>query len=829
MANSKYTSEEITVLKGLEAVRKRPGMYIGTTGLEGVQHLIHEIVDNSVDESMAGFCDTVEITLNENGSVTVTDNGRGIPVDVKKGTGRSALDIVMTTLHAGGKFENKSYQVSGGLHGVGASVVNALSEHLTVYVKRDGFLNKQEYARGKMLTEIEKTPLEASSKNETGTSITFLPDNVIFKNIDYDYKKITDRFRQMAYLNPNLTIRFNSKFHASLWPNNSTTFRFTGGVQSYVRSLNRSRSPIHQNIATINGTLSPDDAKAKVDTPVIVDIAFQYNETFQENVLSFANCIVTPEGGTHLTGFRRSLTRAINNYGKKNGLLKDDLKDVSGDDVREGLMAVISVKLGEPQFEGQTKSKLGNPEIESAVTSLMTQQLSEYLEDNPNDAKLILEKAATAARAREAAKKARDLVIRKNAMEGGALPGKLADCTEKDPAKSELFLVEGDSAGGSAKQGRDRRFQAILPLRGKILNVEKARPDKMLGHAEIAALITATGTGIGLEDYDASKLRYHKIVIMTDADVDGAHIRTLLLTFFYRNMSQLIGDGNLFIAQPPLYKGSKGKSSQWLFSESEKDGWMAEKVFGKLKIIGNKNKDLVLEKAGLGILASNIREYIDSFRGFESLEIPSTVIKKLVSDPEFGNLDFNQLISENQAPEDPQASFDDLIQESPEGDEGDENFEEIIEEIIEEDIPEITHDIDDFQVTRSIFEHPTLNRLKSLHKIIGKYIDQESFDVFKGDENISSNVSWKEIPSILESNADNTGVSIQRYKGLGEMNADQLWETTMDPENRVLLQVTADDATAADELFRKLMGDDVAPRRRFIQTNALEVKNIDIA
>ena len=789
MANSKYTSEEITVLKGLEAVRKRPGMYIGTTGLEGVQHLIHEIVDNSVDESMAGFCDTVEIILNSDGSVTVSDNGRGIPVDVKKGTGKSALEIVMTTLHAGGKFESKSYQVSGGLHGVGASVVNALSESLTVSVKRDGFLHEQKYSRGKIITEIEKTPLDASIKNETGTTITFMPDIEIFKTIDYSFKNITTRFKEMAYLNPGLTIRFRSDFHQDLWPSNQITYMFTGGVQSFVRSLNRSRTPIHPNIASINGKLSPDDAKSKVETPVIVDIAFQYNETFQENVLSFANCIVTPEGGTHLTGFRRSLTRAINNYGKKNGILKDDLKDVSGEDVREGLMAVISVKLGEPQFEGQTKAKLGNPEIESAVTSLMTQQLTEYLEDNPNDAKSILEKAATAARAREAAKKARDLVIRKNAMEGGALPGKLADCSEKDPAKSELFLVEGDSAGGSAKQGRDRNFQAILPLRGKILNVEKARPDKMLGHAEIAALITATGTGIGVEDYDASKLRYHKIVIMTDADVDGAHIRTLLLTFFYRNMPQLIGDGNLFIAQPPLYKGNKGKSSQWLYSESEKDAWLAEKVFGKIKIVSSKSPDKKIEKGDLGIFSSNIKDYLDSFKGLESLEIPSLVIEKLISDPEYSNLEFYSKPGPASSPSQPQASFDDLL--------NNESEEVVIEDSkeIENDPTEITHNI----------------------------------DVFKGSELISSKVSWKDVPEILENNAENSGVNIQRYKGLGEMNADQLWETTMDPENRVLLQVTSEDATAADDLFRKLMGDDVEPRRRFIQTNALEAKNIDIA
>ena len=823
MANSKYTSEEITVLKGLEAVRKRPGMYIGTTGLEGVQHLIHEIVDNSVDESMAGFCDTVEIILNSDGSVTVSDNGRGIPVDVKKGTGKSALEIVMTTLHAGGKFESKSYQVSGGLHGVGASVVNALSESLTVSVKRDGFLHEQKYSRGKIITEIEKTPLDASIKNETGTTITFMPDIEIFKTIDYSFKNITTRFKEMAYLNPGLTIRFRSDFHQDLWPSNQITYMFTGGVQSFVRSLNRSRTPIHPNIASINGKLSPDDAKSKVETPVIVDIAFQYNETFQENVLSFANCIVTPEGGTHLTGFRRSLTRAINNYGKKNGILKDDLKDVSGEDVREGLMAVISVKLGEPQFEGQTKAKLGNPEIESAVTSLMTQQLTEYLEDNPNDAKSILEKAATAARAREAAKKARDLVIRKNAMEGGALPGKLADCSEKDPAKSELFLVEGDSAGGSAKQGRDRNFQAILPLRGKILNVEKARPDKMLGHAEIAALITATGTGIGVEDYDASKLRYHKIVIMTDADVDGAHIRTLLLTFFYRNMPQLIGDGNLFIAQPPLYKGNKGKSSQWLYSESEKDAWLAEKVFGKIKIVSSKSPDRKIEKGDLGIFSSNIKDYLDSFKGLESLEIPSLVIEKLISDPEYSNLEFYSKPGPASSPSQPQASFDDLL--------NNESEEVVIEDSgeVENEPIEMTHNIEGYEVSKNIYEHPTVNRLRKIYEEIGEFISEEDFDVFKGSELISSKVSWKDVPEILENNAENSGVNIQRYKGLGEMNADQLWETTMDPENRVLLQVTSEDATAADDLFRKLMGDDVEPRRRFIQTNALEAKNIDIA
>ena len=524
-------------MEGLEAVRKRPGMYIGTTGLEGVQHLIHEIVDNGVDEAMAGFASKITVILNKDKSVTVIDDGRGIPVDIHKKTGISAVETVMTTLHAGGKFGGKGYQVSGGLHGVGASVVNALSSWLKVEVRRDKKVWNQSYIKGKPEGPLESRPQTDEDLKGTGTSVTWLPDQEIFPEIDYSYEAITTRFREMAYLNQGLNIQFISDYHESLWPHNQVAFKFEGGVQSFVRNLNKKRSSIHENIMYANEVI--DD--------IVVETAIQYNESFIDNTLSFANCIRTADGGTHVTGFRSALTRVINDYGKKQGFFKEEIQSLSGEDVREGLMCVVSVKVKDPQFEGQTKGRLGNPEVKGAVEQIIGRRLSEFVEDNPEDAKKILNKSLTSARAREAAKKARDLIIRKNALDGGSLPGKLADCSEKDPSKSELYIVEGDSAGGSAKQGRDRNFQAILPLRGKILNVEKARPEKMLLHEEIVALITAIGTGLG-EDFNHEKLRYHRIIIMTDADVDGAHIRTLLLTFFYRNMPELIGAGNLYLS-----------------------------------------------------------------------------------------------------------------------------------------------------------------------------------------------------------------------------------------------------------------------------------------
>ena len=637
-----YTAEDIQVLEGMEAVRRRPGMYIGSTGQRGLHHLIEEIVDNGVDEFMAGHCSSVSIAINHDGSVRVEDDGRGIPVDTHTKTGMSAVETVMTTLHAGGKFGGKAYSVSGGLHGVGASIVNALSEWLQVDVYRDGMLYHQEFSRGKRTTDLTSVPAQDSDESKIGTVITFFPDSEIFKEFEYDFQVLSTRFKETAYLNRGLKIHFRSQWHADLWPNNQVTYRFEGGISSFVRSMNQTRTPIHKDPIyvekQVNGTK--------------VEAALQYNDSFVENIHSYANCINTEGGGSHLTGFRAALTRVINDFGRKQNLLKDNEPNLSGEDVREGLTGVISVKLTDPQFEGQTKDKLGNPEVRNQVEVAIVEAVQFYLENNPADAKRIIAKNTTAQRAREAARKARDLVIRKNAMDGGALPGKLTDCSDKNPENCELYLVEGPSAGGTAKMGRDPRTQAILPLKGKILNVEKAREDKMLAHEEIRAIVIAMGAGLG-EDFDLEKLRYHRVVIMTDADVDGSHIRTLLLTFFYRNMPALIGAGHLYIAQPPLYKIASGKKEHYAFSEGEREGILTQ---------------------------------LDGKRS----------------------------------------------------------------------------------------------------------------------------------------------VTIQRYKGLGEMSADQLWDTTMDPETRTLLKVTVGDATEADNIFSLLMGDVVEPRRNFIQAHAREVQNLDV-
>ena len=643
--DDQYTATDIQVLEGMEAVRRRPGMYIGSTDQRGLHHLIFEIVDNSVDEFMAGFCSSVEITLNEDGSVRVQDDGRGIPVDKHPTTGVSGVETVMTTLHAGGKFGGKAYTVSGGLHGVGASVVNALSEHTMVEVRRASRIYYQDFSRGKRLSDLKfrRVRKDELDESETGTTITFLPDKEIFYEYEYDFNTLIQRFKEMAYLNKGLQIKFTSHYHASRWPNNQQTFYFDGGIASFVTNLNQNRDVIHS---------SPIYVERHLDGGTIVEAALQYNDSFNEFVHSFANCINTIDGGTHITGFRSALTRVLNDYGRKQNLIKENEPNLAGEETREGLTAVISVKLTDPQFEGQTKNKLGNPEVSNQVQSVVAEALQYYLEDNPADSKRIVEKCLTAQRAREAARKARDLIIRKNAMDGGGLPGKLADCSEKNPALCELYLVEGDSAGGTAKSGRDRRTQAILPLWGKILNVEKARADKMLSHDGIRSMITAIGAGLD-DDLDVARARYHRIIIMTDADVDGSHIRTLILTFFFRHMRELIEHGYVYIAQPPLYKTTAGRDIFYTYSEGEQEGMMVQ--------------------------------------------------------------------------------------------------------------------------------------LKSRRT-----------------------------------------VNIQRYKGLGEMNAEQLWETTMDPEQRTLLQVTIEDAANADEVFSTLMGDIVAPRRNFIQTHALEVKNLDI-
>ena len=821
--SAEYNADDITVMEGMEAVRKRPGMYIGTTGTEGVFHLIREIVDNSVDEAMAGFANRIDITIQKDGSVTVVDNGRGIPVDKHKKTGLSALETVMTTLHAGGKFGGKGYQVSGGLHGVGASVVNALSEWTIVEVRRSKKVSTQRYARGKSVGDMDIRDQDKSDLKGTGTRTTWMPDSQIFPEISYDWEAISTRFKEMAYLNQGLTIHLRSEWHDDLWPFNDVTYMFDGGVQSFVRSLNRRRGAVHQEVMHV----------VETENDVVVEVALQYNDSFIENCLSFANVIRTGDGGSHVTGFRSALTRVLNDFARKNNMFgtgKDDISSLSGEDVREGLMAVISVKVKDPQFEGQTKGRLGNPEVKSAVEKIVGTKLYEFLEDNPTDGAQIINKSTTAARARAAAKKARDLVIRKNAMDGGSLPGKLADCTEKDPTLSEVYIVEGESAGGSAKQGRDRQFQAILPLRGKILNVEKARPERMLMHEEIAALITALGAGLG-EDYDEEKLRYHRVIIMTDADVDGAHIRTLLLTFFFRNMPQLIGNGHLYIAQPPLYRASRGRSARWLYSDSELDEWTANRLYGTIKITADGDSGFELKSTRIGKILTPLREYIDSLEVARVLNIPESVIEKLIKNPEYASLDFRP-----ERPPEPEISAEPAqvsLFAQPES--SDEESTEILAEVEGDDedvepeiLPDRTFDIDGYTLTKDIYQNPAVQRLRSIYPIIEEIVDNGTLTITKGDNVVATGVVWSDLPTTLDAKSDRSGVNVQRYKGLGEMNPDQLWETTMDPSERVMLRVTAEDAIATDDTFRTLMGDDVEPRRNFIRANALEVKNLDV-
>jgi DNA gyrase subunit B len=627
-----YTAEDIRILDGLEAVRRRPGMYIGSTDEHGLHHLVYEIVYNSIDEAMAGYCDRAEVTIHKDNSVTVIDNGRGIPVDIHPTTNTSALEAVMTRLHAGAKFGGRTYTVSSGLHGVGASVVNALSSWLNAEVKREGKLYRQKYERGEPTCALKAI----GDTNATGTTITFLADTEIFGEINYEFDTIRERLKELAFLNKNLEISLKDER-----TDQEATFLFEGGIASLVGRLNKNRQVLHQQPIYISGTTNS----------TVVEVALQYNDGFTESTLSFANCVNTIDGGSHLTGFRSALTRVLNDYARKNKLLKDSDPNLIGDDVRDGLTSIISVKLVEPQFEGQTKAKLGNPEIKTQVEAIVADGLSLHLEQHPDDAKSIIDKSLVAAKAREAARKARDLIFKKSGLEAGTLPGKLAGCSETNPRDCELFMVEGDSAGGSAKQGRDRRFQAILPLRGKILNVEKAPKDKILDHEEIRAIITAVGAGIG-DQLDFSRLRYHRIIIMTDADVDGSHIRTLLLTFFFRNMTELISQGHLFIAQPPLYRIQAGKEQFWIYSEKERDAKLSELKGKKLEI--------------------------------------------------------------------------------------------------------------------------------------------------------------------------------QRYKGLGEMSAQQLWDTTMNPASRTLLKVEIEDAMAADRIFNTLMGSEVPPRKSFIQAHAKSVRNLDI-
>ena len=794
----RYTAADIQVLEGLEAVRRRPGMYIGSTDQRGLHHLIYEIVDNSVDEAMAGYCDQVVVTIHKDGAISSSDNGRGIPVGRHPTTGVSALETVMTILHAGAKFGGTGYKVSGGLHGVGASVVNALSTHLKAQVRRDGYLHEQEYRKGLREGPIRKVqPAEG-----TGTKIIFKPDPEIFTELDYDFDTLADHFRETAYLNKGLEIKLIDERRPI--EDSELTFFFEGGISSFVRHMNRNRGAV---------TVLPIYIQKFADGSSI-EIAMQYNNGFSENTLSFANCIHTVDGGTHISGFRAGLTRGLNDYARKGNLFKNDQGNLSGDDVREGLTAVVSVKLTDPQFEGQTKGKLGNAEMKSLVESAMSEGLGKYLEENPQDARRIIEKCLTAARAREAARKARELVLRKGAFDGGSLPGKLADCSERDPSRSEVYIVEGESAGGSAKMGRDRQFQAILPLKGKILNVEKARPDKMLAHEEIRALITALGTGIK-ETFDASKLRYHRVIIMTDADVDGSHIRTLLLTFFFRNMPELITGGYLYIAQPPLYRVSKGKKAEWKFSDNEKDDWYARRAYGGIKV-----SSLDGDKTFTGVQIARIIDPLKRFASaWRDVGLPDEVAPGLMEG-----------LATNGAstPEDPEDDHDELtglVQQ----------FESRGFEVkvpsnghVAQRIEVFWDDENGTSIPLQIVDAPPMHACKEFYPAVKDVVTHGNFRITKKDKDLNEEVSWSALASMIERHSDTRGIAIQRYKGLGEMNPDQLWESTMNPETRTILQVAIENSQDADSIFNTLMGDEVPPRKRFIQNHAKSVRNLDI-
>ena len=787
-----YSADSIKVLEGLSAVRKRPAMYIGSTSIQGLHHLVYEVVDNSIDEALAGHCDEIKVIIHVDNSVTVTDNGRGIPVDMHKTQKKPAAEVVMTVLHAGGKFDSDSYKVSGGLHGVGVSVVNALSSRLELEIRRDGKVYRQNYERGVPTCELK----EDGKTKRRGTRIIFWPDPEIFETTDVSFETLSTRLRELAFLNAGVKIEIVDERS-----DKSHVFHYEGGIASFVEYLNRAKTPVHPKPILFTG------AKEGVE----IEIAIQYNDAYDEKIFSFANNINTHEGGTHLSGFKAALTRTMNTYATNNNLLKNMKTAISGDDLREGMAAVISVKVPDPQFEGQTKTKLGNSEIKGYVETIMNEKLAEFLEENPPIARKILEKGIDAARAREAARKARDLTRRKGALDGLALPGKLADCQEKDPALCELYLVEGDSAGGSAKQGRERRYQAILPLKGKILNVEKARFDKMLTSNEIRTLITAMGTSIGKDDFDIAKLRYHRIIIMTDADVDGSHIRTLLLTFFYRQMEEIITRGHLYIAQPPLYKAKRGKRELYLKDEAALQEYLLDE--------GVEGMTVHLEKSGKVLRGKQIiptlRNIIEFNQHFDKMvlkgvnsEVLEIFVRGKLQNGFADMLDLEPLAVKLRQVE-PTAMFQ-----------------------VQNDPPRILYQRGNLRsyIDQKILESLSMYEYKLLlqaYKQVEDICQNGSAFISLDDKDAEEVTSRQGLLEYFFSRAKK-GQYIQRYKGLGEMNPEQLWETTMDPDKRVLLQVKAEDAQAADEIFSVLMGDQVEPRREFIETNALNVSNLDV-
>jgi DNA gyrase subunit B len=813
-----YGAEQIKVLEGLEAVRKRPGMYIGDTSERGLHHLVFEVVDNSIDESLAGFCSSIEVVLHLDGSVTVEDDGRGIPVDIHPTEGISAAEVVLTKLHAGGKFDHAAYKVSGGLHGVGVSVVNALSEVLEVEIKRDGKVYVQRFQRGAPdapLREIGKTP-------QRGTKVTFKPDPLVFESTDFSFDVLSQRLRELAFLNRGLRIKITDQRST---PIKEHEFHYEGGIEEFVKYLNRARTPIHPNVIYLSGQRDTDvviggeSRKAVID----VEVALQWTDGYTESTYSFANNINTIEGGTHLSGFKSALTRTVNYYASSAGLLKKEDEALQGDDVREGLTAVISVKVPEPQFEGQTKTKLGNSEVKGVVEALVNEKLGEYLEEQPADAKKIVMKGVDAARVREATRKAKELARRKNALDSGALPGKLADCQERDPALSELFIVEGDSAGGSAKQGRDRRNQAILPLRGKILNVEKARFDKMLSSQEIRLLITALGAGIGREDKDLSKLRYHTIIIMTDADVDGSHIRTLLLTFFYRQYQELIENGYIFIAQPPLYKVKKGKNERYLKDDAALDDYLID--------LGTEHTSLQAAGARPALTGVPLKNVVRKVTRLERiLDVVErhhrnrAVVAALARDESLEAEAFKYADVLTSIARDAEAYLATVVP----------DLQPVHLRVEPEENSDLLRIVAQTRMNGSSMRtvvdldfclSPEFEEVRKLLREL-RPVGEPPFTVTEGDKSIA-------IPS-LRAAVDHLlaearkGVDIQRYKGLGEMNPEQLWQTTMNPETRAMLQVKIEDMPEADVIFSTLMGDEVEPRRKFIEDNALNVKNLDI-
>lgn len=823
MTQNNYEASSITVLEGLQAVRERPSMYIGDTHSNGLHQLVYEVVDNSIDEAMAGHCTEIVIVLNQDGSVSVMDNGRGIPVGMheseskKQGREVSALEVVMTILHAGGKFDKGTYKVSGGLHGVGVSCVNALSKKMQVEVCKNGKIYTMEFARGKVTHKLQ----EVGETTKQGTSVTFWPDETIFSVTHFDYDILLKRFRELAYLNRGITIRFRDNRDIEHAP---VDFFFEGGIVSFVSYLNENKTPLFPNPIYIRGAREGDSG------PIEFELAMQWNDTFTENTLSYVNNIATRMGGTHVSGFSTALTRVLNQYIKSGKFIKADKFSVTGDDLREGITAVISLKVPNPQFEGQTKQKLGNSDVGTVVQQVVGEEFTTFLGENPAIARIIIERAMLAAAAREAARKARELTLRKTALDGGRLPGKLADCQERDPKLCEIYIVEGDSAGGSAKMGRDRRFQAILPIRGKILNVEKARLEKILQNQEVGAMISAFGCGIGADNFNLEKLRYHRIIIMTDADVDGSHIRTLLLTFFYRHMPALIENNFIYIAQPPLYRVTRKKVKRYIHSEKEMDDYLLElgtsdislRLAGQAEILSQDQvKEMLLLIRDVEAFLSSLERKGIPFREFLSSKdatgrLPRFQIKfedrmqNVYSEEEFAEM---------------KKEYDEMQLKS---------HERILASIPEEERTEemsrfIPRSLPCIEFYREDELHKLKERLSSFEFALDSYIvaNGKLFDILDEEGNATPIYTLREGIDFFRTNG-RKGIEIQRYKGLGEMNADQLWETTMDPAQRTLLQVTVPDAIGADHMFTMLMGEEVPPRRAFIEHHALSVKNLDV-